>query len=126
MIENNIDGVEIETMDVESSRLRAWLSLIVDEQEIDNVKPLPNLEFKFVAANSLIKLNHGVDVYSDSELDNKLNTELDSELKEIRKSYFGAHTNKSKNKWRSEYNKLINQYGLFDDARSKQDRKSVV
>src|SRR5699024_5248048 len=26
------------------------------------------------------------------------------------------------NKWRSEYNKLINQYGLFDDARSKQLR----
>src|SRR5699024_9246194 len=98
IIEKNIHGVDIEPMAVEISRLRAWLSLIVDEQEINNVKPLPNLEFKFVSANSLITLDSEVSTNSYTEMDNKLNTELDHKLKDIRKSYFRAYTDKSKNK----------------------------
>ena len=44
-------------MAVEIARLRSWLSLIVDElSDSKNVKPLPNLDFKFVCANTLIPL----------------------------------------------------------------------
>ena len=52
-IQNSIYGVDIQPMAVELSRLRCWLSLVVDE-EIDDIKPLPNLDFKFVAADSLV------------------------------------------------------------------------
>lgn len=55
IIEKNIYGVDIEPMAVEIARLRAWLSIIVDEEsDSKKIKPLPNLEFKFICANSLI------------------------------------------------------------------------
>ncbi|MDY0278853.1 MAG: hypothetical protein RBQ97_12295, partial [Acholeplasma sp.] len=54
ILKNNIYGVDIESMAIEISRLRAWLSIIVDEKNVKDVLPLPNLDFKFVAANSLI------------------------------------------------------------------------
>lgn len=59
IIKNNLYGVDIEPMAVEISRLRAWLSIIVDDDinpSLPNkgIEPLPNLDFKFVCANSLI------------------------------------------------------------------------
>jgi hypothetical protein len=39
---------------VEIAKLRLWLSLIVDEEDIQNIKPLPNLDYKIVCGNSLI------------------------------------------------------------------------
>ena len=61
IIQNSIYGVDIQPIAVEISKLRFFLSLIVDEKIDDDkpnrgVVPLPNLEFKFVAANSLIGL----------------------------------------------------------------------
>ncbi len=58
IIEKNIYGIDIEPMAVEIARLRTWLSIIVDEEtDSKKIKPLPNLEFKFVCANSLIDLD---------------------------------------------------------------------
>jgi len=54
-IQNSIYGVDIQPMAVELSRLRCWLSLVVDE-EMDDIKSLPNLDFKFVCADSLIDI----------------------------------------------------------------------
>ena len=61
IIQKSIYGVDIQTIAVEISKLRFFLSLIVDEKIEDakenrGVEALPNLEFKFVAANSLIGL----------------------------------------------------------------------
>ena len=61
IIQNSIYGVDIQPIAVEISKLRFFLSLIVDEKVDDDkpnrgLKPLPNLEFKFVCANSLIGL----------------------------------------------------------------------
>jgi hypothetical protein len=57
-----IYGVDIQPIAVEISRLRCFLSLIVDEQVEDNqanrgIIPLPNLAFKFVCANTLIGIS---------------------------------------------------------------------
>ncbi|MCX8009864.1 MAG: hypothetical protein N3A61_01820, partial [Ignavibacteria bacterium] len=58
---NSIYGCDIQPMAVELSRLRCWLSLIIDE-DVDKKKPnwgianLPNLDFKFVCVNTLIEL----------------------------------------------------------------------
>ncbi|GAB6391497.1 MAG: Eco57I restriction-modification methylase domain-containing protein [Treponematales bacterium] len=57
IIQNNLYGVDIEEMAVEIARLRAWLSIVVDEEDTRNVQPLPNLDFKFVRGNSLRKLD---------------------------------------------------------------------
>lgn len=91
IVQNNIFGVDIEPMAVEISRLRAWLSLIVDEDDSRDVAPLPNLDFKFVCANSLIPLDESkADLFNDPE--------LHKQLAEIRQTYFNArkpHTKKA-------------------------------
>ena len=53
IIRHSIFGVDIQPMAVEISRLRFFLSLMVDEPA-DSIQPLPNLEFNFVCADSLI------------------------------------------------------------------------
>lgn len=61
VIKNSIFGVDIQPIAVDVSRLRCFLTLVV-EAEIDDAKsnrgiePLPNLDFKFVCANTLIPL----------------------------------------------------------------------
>ena len=63
IIEKCIFGVDIQTVAVQISRLRCFISLLC-EQPINNrpeenygIKPLPNLESNFVAANTLFSLN---------------------------------------------------------------------
>lgn len=53
-IENALYGVDIDPGAVEIAKLRLWLSLVVDEDDIRQIKPLPNLDYKIVRGNSLI------------------------------------------------------------------------
>ena len=60
LVRNCIYGVDIQPIAVEMSKLRFLLSLMVDEAVDDSqpnrgIMPLPNLEFKFACANSLIR-----------------------------------------------------------------------
>lgn len=100
VIKNNIHGVDIEPMAVEISRLRAWLSIIVDEDsDSKKIQPLPNLDFKFVCANSLIPLK--------KEASGLFDTVRGDDLIEIRDRYFNARSKSSKENLRSKYEKLI-------------------
>ncbi|MBK7449101.1 MAG: hypothetical protein IPJ47_06610 [Anaerolineales bacterium] len=47
-MKNSLYGVDIDAGAVEIAKLRLWLSLIVDEDDIQNIKPLPNLDYKIV------------------------------------------------------------------------------
>jgi hypothetical protein len=49
-IENSLYGVDIDPGAVEICKLRFWLSLVVDEEDFYNIKPLPNLDYKVVCA----------------------------------------------------------------------------
>jgi len=53
-IENSLYGVDIDDGAVEIAKLRLWLSLVVDEDDPHNIRPLPNLDYKIVQGNSLI------------------------------------------------------------------------
>ncbi|MDQ3021105.1 MAG: Eco57I restriction-modification methylase domain-containing protein [Bacteroidota bacterium] len=93
LIQDSIYGVDIQSIAVEISKLRCFLTLIVDES-IDDKKenrgiiPLPNLEFKFVAANTLISLPEDEgSLFDESDFVNK--------LEELRDEYF---TSSSKRK----------------------------
>lgn len=61
VIKDSVFGVDIQPIAVEMSRLRCFLTLVV-ESEINDTKknrgiePLPNLDFKFVCANTLVGL----------------------------------------------------------------------
>jgi hypothetical protein len=53
-IENSIYGVDKEQSAVDIARLRLWLSLIVDEDDLKDDKALPNLDYKIMQGNSLL------------------------------------------------------------------------
>ncbi len=113
VISNNLFGVDIEPMAVEISRLRAWLSLVVDlEPNMKSVKPLPNLDFRFVCANSLVHLD------SSDALVFGEDPELGSKLEEIRKQYFTTESVSKKKKYRKTYESLISgEVSLFGESR---------
>src|SRR5262249_32817365 len=52
-IQNCLYGVDIDGGAVEIAKLRLWLSLVVDEEDVEHINPLPNLDFKIVTGNSL-------------------------------------------------------------------------
>lgn len=62
LIENCIYGVDIQSIAVQISKLRFFIALVVEQETTNDVKDnygiksLPNLETKFVAANTLIGL----------------------------------------------------------------------
>ncbi len=53
-IENSLYGVDNDENSVEIAKLRLWLSLVVDEEKINNIRPLPNLNYKIMQGNSLL------------------------------------------------------------------------
>lgn len=100
IIKNNLYGAVIEPMAIEIARLRAWLSLIVEEKQ--DVHPLPNLDFNFVCCNSLLKLDESI------ELDFGDNEEFEEKFNVIRNKYFEAHSFKEKEKLRKDFSDLYN------------------
>ena len=94
IIRENIYGVDIQPVATEISRLRCFLTIVVDERIQDDaenrgIEPLPNLDFKFVTANSLIGLPNTVD--NPIQVDLFDNMEKIEELKEIRDQYFNSY-----------------------------------
>ena len=85
-IEKCLYGVDIDPGAVEICKLRLWLSLIVDEEDIKNIKPLPNLDYKIVCGNSLL----GVEI-------NLFNQQAFNQLEKLKPLYFGE-TNVGKKK----------------------------
>ncbi len=112
ILQNNIFGVDIEPMAVEISRLRSWLSLVVEEANSKVIEPLPNLEFNFVCANSLVPLQSEFLV---------IDTTLQDRLNRYRLQFFNATSPKKKAELQSRYMELIAP-DLLDsfDERSKQ------
>jgi hypothetical protein len=65
-IENCLYGVDIEPSAVEITKLRFWLSLVVDEQDMRNIQPLPNLDFKIMCGNSLLENFEGIKLFDEN------------------------------------------------------------
>lgn len=91
VIQHSIYGVDIQPIAAEISKLRSFLSLVIDENIDDDavnrgVEPLPNLEFKFVTANTLIGLEA-----KSNKLDLDQKDELQDRLKTIRSQYLQAY-----------------------------------
>ena len=100
LIENCIYGVDIQPIALQIAKLRCFISLIV-EQKVDNsqpnrgILPLPNLETKFVAANSLIRFSDQMNLRSPAV------EVLEKELKEVRQKHFTARSKATKDKYRN-------------------------
>jgi hypothetical protein len=109
LIENCIYGVDIQPIAIQIAKLRFFISLVID-QKVDPAKPnlniraLPNLETKFVAANTLI----GLEKPAQITLRNPRIDRLEIELKEVRKKHFNARTRREKKQLRAKDEELRN------------------
>lgn len=111
LIENCIYGVDIQPIATQISKLRFFISLVVDQKANSNadnfgIRPLPNLETRFVTANTLIGIGK-----PDAQLslfDTKEINELKTELKHVRHKLFSARTKDTKLKYRQKDKDLRN------------------
>jgi hypothetical protein len=103
LIQNCIYGVDIQTIAVQISKLRFFISLVCEQPRIENaenygITPLPNLETKFVAANTLIGLEKS---FSDKlDLGFAEIRELKDKLWNIRRQHFSARNADEKHQLR--------------------------
>ena len=102
LIENCIYGVDIQPIAIQISKLRFFISLVVDQKANNDptknfgIRPLPNLEAKFVAANSLIPLAKSeANIGRTEEI-----VALETKLKEANHKIFSAKTVRTKRKWK--------------------------
>lgn len=108
LIENCIYGVDIQPIAIQISKLRFFISLVVDQRTTTDpvanfgIRPLPNLEAKFVAANTLIPL-----AKTDGNLGRTPEiTAIEERLKEANHKIFNAKTVKTKRKWKERLKEL--------------------
>ena len=109
IIQKSIYGVDIQPIAVEISKLRFFLSLIIDckiddKAENRGVKPLPNLETKFVCANSLIGL--GKNDFDDYVQFHREISSTQKALFENREAHFLAQTKEKKEEIRKKDKEL--------------------
>lgn len=130
LMQNSIFGVDIQPIACQITKLRFFISLIVEQrtnerEENFGIKPLPNLETRFVAANTLIDL--GMSQQSVMVLGKEKVREIEDRLRKIREKHFNARTREQKRRIRNEDKKVrremaekLEQYFSFghDDAQA--------
>ena len=134
IIQDSIFGVDIQPIAVQISKLRFFISLICEQPKIENhpeenygYNPLPNLETKFVAANTLIgkaKKTDDMALFANPRID-----EITKKLGEIRKVHFSAKTAQEKKENREEDEKLRKELSKLleeDQVYSSEDAKQLA
>ena len=100
LIQNGIFGVDVQPVACQIAKLRFFISLVVEQRAsadaADNygIRPLPNLETRFVAADTLIGLQ--ADGAANGELGKDLIDPIESHLRRVREGYFNARTRQEK------------------------------
>ncbi|AQU02709.1 MAG: N-6 DNA methylase [Dehalococcoides mccartyi] len=97
-IQNCLYGVDIDSGATEIAKLRLWLSLVVDEEDIKQIRPLPNLDYKIVCGNSLLGVER-----------NMFNNELFKKLEELKPLYFNETNAKKKQTYKNDIDSLISE-----------------
>ena len=130
LIEECIYGIDIQTIAAQISKLRFFISLIVEQEEMDLSKPeenygvltLPNLETKFVAANTLVGMKKKpaqLTIFDVTELADKIE-ETKQKLLATRQEHFYAKSAYKKKELRekdadlrNELSKLVEETGEY-------------
>ncbi len=98
LIQNSIFGVDIQPIACQIAKLRFFISLAIEQEKDENlenfgIKPLPNLETRFVAADTLIGLH--IDETRQLLLDDSVQ-QLLKDIQIIREKYFLESNRKKK------------------------------
>ena len=95
LIQNSIFGVDIQPIACQIAKLRFFISLAIEQQPDETaknfgIKPLPNLETRFIAADTLLKLK------DERMLTSEKAQSLERQLLENREQHFHASTRRKK------------------------------
>jgi len=110
LIENCLYGVDIQPIAVQIAKMRFFISLVVDQRVNPaapnlGVRALPNLETKFVAANSLIaaeRRERQADLLLEDDAAYQRVRKLRERLTAVRHKHFTARTTATKRKLQDE------------------------
>ena len=125
LIEKCIYGVDIQTTATQISKLRFFISLILEQSETNTdpalnygIQPLPNLETKFVTANTLIDIREKGYIQGNVFTHSSEFSNIQEKLFDIREKHFNASTPREKKKLREkdetlrkELAQLLEKYG---------------
>ena len=129
MLQRMIHGVDIQPIAIEISRLRAFLSLIVDEEKESGhenlgIKALPNLEFNFISANSLISLEHKEK--EQKELKDETMDGFIKSMRNIAEEYFNADSLDKKKEIKHKFDSLQARIINENDFLTSEDKKKFL
>ena len=102
IIANNLYGVDIKPEAVEIAKLRMWLSMVVDIPTMDDIEPLPNLDYKLMSGNSLISRIYGEQMIPEPMLNKQLKLAVTptqaaiDDLSVLQQRYFNAPVDERK------------------------------
>ena len=124
LIQNCIYGIDIQPVAVQISKMRFFISLLVDQKYNDakenrGVLSLPNLETKFVAANTLI----GIDESIQGSLHNVDIQQLVGKLHDVRKQIFNARSYRNKKELQKQDEQLRKQLGALLEQKTLEAQK---
>ncbi|MDS4021954.1 MAG: Eco57I restriction-modification methylase domain-containing protein [Candidatus Competibacter sp.] len=113
LIKDCIHGVDIQPAAIQISKLRFFLSLVIEQKSHHAIRPLPNLETKFVCANALLGLPRRENWASlfAKEIEPKERALLD-----VRARYFFCVSQKEKEACRAEDRRLRQELSDFIKA----------
>ena len=109
LIQNGLFGVDLQPVACQIAKLRVFVSLVIEQEKTgdagDNygIRPLPNLETRFVAADALLGLGGGG---AQGVLGDGAVTGLRERLRRVREGYFNARTREAKRARREEDQRL--------------------
>lgn len=115
LIEQSIFGADIQPVAVQIAKLRFFISLICDQKtdpHSDNsgILPLPNLETRIVAANTLLPIQGAVTgAVTERDLMDQHTDKLREELRRVRHDHFQARNPAKKKKCRDRDKELRDQ-----------------
>lgn len=109
LIKDCIHGVDIQPTAIQIAKLRFFLSLVIEQNDSTAVRPLPNLETKFVCANALLGIPRpeGWDLFQHQIEPQELT------LLDVRSRYFFARTKEEKDACKIEDRRLRRELSEF-------------
>jgi len=113
-IHESIYGVDSDPSAIDIARLRLWLSLVVDEEDYNSIKALPNLDYKIVQGNSLIGLDER---YRPAWL---------PQIEELKEKFYQCKDPEEKNRLKNNINKKLHGHLKASESVSGFNSKSAT
>ena len=103
-IQHSLYGVDIESSAVDIAKLRLWLSLVVDENDPENIYPLPNLDYKIMQGNALLSV----------DIDSLFSEPLLRDFKQLKQRYFHETSAQSKRQLKGKIASILDELTSTD------------